>query len=207
MHKIRPHVASREPTNELGFLRTALDYSQRTMISKYSNQREYFNLGLIDHILDQEKEEQKEELKLHPKIRITTIDYKFNDEYEYFAKFYGNCDTIIEMTELIEYYKYYLQEPLIMAADHFRLLYCYAEKKKEILYRNLKKVLNLSREISIDKDEKSILEKSSRDFDDQKMSNFLHLISQTRNQITSNDESGCFMQLQDKLTKKYGFSK
>lgn len=111
------------------------------------------------------------------------------------------------MTELIEYYKYYLQEPLIMAAEHFRLLYCYAEKKKEILYRNLKKVLNLSREMTIDKDDKSILENSSRDLNDQKMSNFLHLISLTQNQISSDDESECFMQLQDNLNKKYGCSR
>lgn len=59
MHKIKlncPKTEEHELVDSNRIVRKALDYSQRTMISKYSNQREYFNLGLMDHILDQEKE-------------------------------------------------------------------------------------------------------------------------------------------------------
>jgi hypothetical protein len=60
------------------------------------------------------------------------------------TKYYDSSDTIIEMAEMCEYYKYYMQDPLIVYAEHFKILYCYLEKKKEIAYKKIKKLLNYS---------------------------------------------------------------
>jgi hypothetical protein len=45
---------------------------------------------------------------------------------------------------MCEYYKYYMQEPIVATAQHFTILYCYSEKKKEIAYKKIKKLLNYS---------------------------------------------------------------
>lgn len=46
------------------------------------------------------------------------------------------------MTELCDYYKYYLQDPIIMTPGFFKILYCYNEKKKEIIYKKIKRAFD-----------------------------------------------------------------
>ena len=77
------------------------------------------------------------------KVRIDTIDHKFNDCFQYIQKIYKDYDAFIEMIDICDYYKYYLQQPLIASSSLFKLLFCYSEKKKEIMYKKLKKQLNI----------------------------------------------------------------
>lgn len=109
----------------------------------------------MDNILDISKDDSICAYKISSNQRVKTIDLKFDDSYEYMSKFYGNCDTIIEMAELCEYYRYYLEMPMIVQATHFKILFAYSERKKQVVYRRLKKVLDLG-----EKNSNSLIESS-----------------------------------------------
>lgn len=69
---------------------------------------------------------------------------KFDDGKEHLEKYYGREESCHEIPELMEYYKYYTQDSICFNNKEFAFLAVYHEKKKAILYRQLKKQLNIS---------------------------------------------------------------
>lgn len=137
-----------ESSANKGCLKDYINYCHSYMVRKYSNQREYFNVELINHVLDAPSEVNQCEVKFSPSLRVKTIDFKYDDEYEYLTKFYRNCDRIIEMAEICEYYRYYIESPILTDHDHFNIFYVHTQKKKEILYKKLQNILNCTHQSS-----------------------------------------------------------
>jgi len=66
----------------------------------------------------------------------------FQDE-EHLEKRYSSSESMEELKDLFEYYKYYINNPILYPKDHFKILYNFYEKKKYLQYKRLKAVLDL----------------------------------------------------------------
>lgn len=49
-----------------------------------------------------------------------------------------------QLTDLFEYYKYYLQDPTVCFREYYDLMQRYYERRKGHVYNELKKILTLS---------------------------------------------------------------
>ena len=75
--------------------------------------------------------------------RILLDDLKFDQSEEYIEQIYTEKFNE-HFSELFEYYKYYLQDPVIFFGEHFALMHKYYERRKDHVYNELKKILTLS---------------------------------------------------------------
>jgi hypothetical protein len=75
---------------------------------------------------------------------IRANDVRFDDWKEYMEKYYGRDESSQELPELLEYFKYYTQDSICFNNKEFSFLALYHEKKKGVLYQQLKKKLNIS---------------------------------------------------------------
>lgn len=99
---------------------------------------------------------------------MTTIIYRdtqYDHVEEHLEKRLSRAELASEIEELIEYYKYYKDCPIVSDRINFQLMLDYWEKIKTVYYRRVQAMLNLPI------DEETVhtnLEKNASDLEDQK---------------------------------------
>lgn len=112
------------------------------MSEKYNCSQAYTELETINKIVDPEVEEESQNKK--PLLdRILLNDLKFMENEEYIEQMYEE-NFKDQLTDLFEYYKYYLQDPAIYFREHYDVMHRYYERRKGHVYNELKKILTLS---------------------------------------------------------------
>lgn len=102
-------------------------------LNKYGTSKDLFYLEQFEEALGRHRTREK----------ILLSDWaNFRDE-ELMEKRYEGQRVVDELTDLFEYYKYYINNPIVFGKEHFRILYGFYEKKKYLQYKKLKAVLDL----------------------------------------------------------------
>ncbi len=107
-----------------------------------------------------------------------------------------------DLAELIDYYRYYSQRPMIFHNEHFRAIHIYQEKKKMVEYNRLKIMLSLTGE-----DSKPTAKNTS--YPDESSSFSYGLVGTTNilNELSrsvTEEESLLLIQLRNRLSKYLG---
>jgi hypothetical protein len=89
------------------------------------------------------------------------------------SEYYNINQSAVELVQLCEYYKYYLPISPIMHREYYKMMAIYTEKKKEIVYRKLQKILNLSCVSNTEKSEKVEIENTNIDGEKTQLTNIL----------------------------------
>ena len=125
------------------YIQLAKQNLQKKLVKQYSTSQGYFYAKIVDDLIESNNLIKIVE-KEGDRNCIAANDVKFDDEKQCMEKFYLNSESGHEFPELLEYYKYYSQDSICFLNRDFAFLAGHHDKKKAVLYRQLKKQLNIS---------------------------------------------------------------
>jgi hypothetical protein len=133
---------------------TPYNLSQAILHEKYQSLTHLYNSELIGFLVAGREEQPRGLCSIPAQARIQLGNIKFDDEVEVMVAYSSQGESLTELGQLCEYYKYYLPVSPIMHRDFFRLMRAHAEKRKEMVYRKLQKILNLTQLVHSHKSER-----------------------------------------------------